>query len=451
MALKDFLNKIRYSSFTYNQKKNEFTIFQNFKLIIYPTVLIFAVIIYFTTYNSINNQKIKNEKNLEVFLNSKDLTDQKGSFFKGLKNPYTEFSYKIENNDSIGRILKKFRISDDEIQKIIDGLKKKKLTNIYAGRDLSIVLKKLDNGSYSILSVLYPINNTLSVEIRKNNDLIEIKENILKLNRKEAVIKNTINNNLYSAATEAGIEPNIIVEFARIYGFEIDFQRDIRKGDTFEIYYEKFLDDNNIVRDTGKIIYAHMNVNNREINLYNFKDKNEDGYYDISGKSIVKSLMKTPINGARLSSSFGMRKHPILGFNKMHKGTDFAAPTGTPIMASGSGTVTRARWCGGGGNCVKIRHNSTYETIYAHMSKFARGIKEGKKVKQGQIIGYVGSTGLSTGPHLHYEVVVNGKKVNSQKLKLPSGKILKSTAREKFEVERIKIDLKLAELRSNKN
>ena len=247
-----------------------------------------------------------------------------------------------------------------------------------------------------------------------------------------------------------GIEPNIIIEFARIYGFEVDFQRDIRQGDIFEIYYEKFLDDNNIVRDTGKIIYAHMNVNNREINLYNFNDDNDSGYYDISGKSIVKSLMKTPINGARLSSSFGMRKHPILGFNKMHRGTDFAAPMGTPIMASGSGTVTRARWCGGGGNCVKIRHNSTYETIYAHMSKFARGIKEGKKVKQGQIIGYVGSTGMSTGPHLHYEVVVNGKKVNSQKLKLPSGKILKNKAREKFELERIKIDLKLAELRINK-
>ena len=449
MALKDFLNKIRDISFTYNHKKSESNIFQNFKLLLYPAVLIFAVTIYFTTYNSINNQKILNDKNLEIFLNSKDFTFKERSFFKGLSDPYAEFNYKIENNDSIGRILKKFRISENEIQKIIEGLKKKKLTNIYAGRDLNIVLKKLDNGSHSILSVMYPINNTLSVEIRKNKDLIEIKENILKLNRKEAVVKNTINNNLYSAAIEVGIEPNIIIEFARIYGFEIDFQRDIRKGDVFEIYYEKFLDDKNIVRDTGKIIYAHMNVNNREINLYNFKDKNEDGYYDISGKSIVKSLMKTPINGARLSSSFGMRKHPILGFNKMHRGTDFAAPTGTPIMASGSGTVTRARWCGGGGNCIKIRHNSTYETIYAHMSKFARGIKEGKKVKQGQIIGYVGSTGLSTGPHLHYEVVVNGKKVNSQKLKLPSGKILKSEAREKFELERIKIDLRLAELRLN--
>jgi murein DD-endopeptidase MepM/ murein hydrolase activator NlpD len=245
-----------------------------------------------------------------------------------------------------------------------------------------------------------------------------------------------------------GIEPNIIVEFARIYGFEIDFQRDIRKDDWFEIYYEKFVDDNNIVKDTGKIFYASMFVNNKEINLYNFKYKNESGYYDLNGRSIVKSLMKTPINGARLSSSYGMRKHPILGYNKMHGGTDFAAASGTPIMASGSGTVSRARWCGGGGNCVKIKHNSTYQTIYAHMKSFAKGIKEGKKVKQGQIIGYVGSTGLSTGPHLHYEVIVNGKKVNSQRLKLPSSKILDEEAKKYFEIERIKLDLRLSELRN---
>jgi len=190
-----------------------------------------------------------------------------------------------------------------------------------------------------------------------------------------------------------------------------------------------------------------MYVNNKEINLYNFKYKNETGYYDLNGKSIVKSLMKTPINGARLSSSFGNRKHPILGYTKLHTGTDFAAPSGTPIMASGSGTVTRARWCGGGGNCIKIKHNTTYQTVYAHMKNFAKGIKEGKKVKQGQIIGYVGSTGMSTGPHLHYEVIVNGKKVNSQRLKLPSAKRLDKIARKEFEIDRIKIDLKLDALR----
>jgi len=156
--------------------------------------------------------------------------------------------------------------------------------------------------------------------------------------------------------------------------------------------------------------------------------------------------MKTPLNGARLSSSFGMRKHPIDGYNKMHKGTDFAAPLGTPIMASGDGIITRAKWCGGGGNCIKIKHNSTYETIYAHMLKFANGIKTGLRVKQGQVIGYVGSTGKSTGPHLHYEVIKNGKKINSQTLKLPSGKTLSGKERELFEIKKIKLDVLKSEL-----
>ena len=308
-------------------------------------------------------------------------------------------------------------------------------------------MKETGTQTNTLINLFFPINNTTSVEVRKVKDKFIIKENIIRLNKKETVVKNVIKDNLYNAAVKSKIEPNIIIEFARIFGFEVDFQRDIRKGDWFEIYYEKFEDDNGEVKDTGKIIYASMYVNGNEINLYNFNYKNDEEYYDIKGKSITKSLMKTPINGARLSSSFGMRKHPILGYNKMHRGTDFAAPSGTPIMASGSGTVTRARWCGGGGNCIKIKHNSTYETIYAHMKSFAKGIKEGKKVKQGQIIGYVGSTGMSTGPHLHYEVLVNGKKVNSQKLKLPSGKILRGKAREEFEFERIKIDLKLSELR----
>jgi murein DD-endopeptidase MepM/ murein hydrolase activator NlpD len=235
-----------------------------------------------------------------------------------------------------------------------------------------------------------------------------------------------------------------------MYGFEVDFQRDIRSGDKFEVYYEKYIDENNVVRNTGKIIYASMFVNNKELSLYNFKFNNKEGYYDVDGKSVIKTLMKTPINGARLSSSFGLRKHPILGYNKLHQGTDFAAPTGTPIMASGSGVILRAQKYKGYGNFVSIKHNSTYVTAYGHMSKYGRGIKKGVRVNQGQIIGYVGSTGMSTGPHLHYEVIKNGKRINSQKLKLPTGKTLTNKARNKFEVERIKIDVKLAELRNNK-
>ena len=201
---------------------------------------------------------------------------------------------------------------------------------------------------------------------------------------------------------------------------------------------------------SGTIHFAQMIVNGREITLYKFGNDKDYGYFDTNGKSVEKALMKTPINGARLSSPFGMRKHPILGYNKKHLGTDFAAPMGTPIMASGSGTVLLAKWCGGGGNCVKIKHNSVYETIYAHMKSFAKGIRAGKKVRQGQIIGYVGSTGMSTGPHLHYEVIVNGKKVNSQTLKLPSGKILKDNERKLFEIHRIKTDVLIAELVAQK-
>jgi murein DD-endopeptidase MepM/ murein hydrolase activator NlpD len=410
--------------------------------------LIIMFFLVFITISTLINKKNRSEsKSFSVVVNSEEFTNLGGYLISKINSPYQESKYLIKNNDNIEKILKKFQIAAEEIKIISNNLNDRKLNNIYAGRELSIILKKLEDGSNSVVNVQYPLSNTSSIEIRKNQNDYIIKENILQLYKKEVVVKNKIDSNLYSAATDAGIEANIIIEFARIYGFEVDFQRDIRKGDWFEIMYERFEDDNNIVRDTGKIIYASMYVNREEINLYNFKDKNETGYYDIKGKSIVKSLMKTPINGARLSSSYGIRKHPILGYNKMHKGTDFAAPSGTPIMASGSGTITRARWCGGGGNCVKIKHNSTYETIYAHMKSFSKGIREGKKVKQGQIIGYVGSTGMSTGPHLHYEVVVNGKKVNSQRLKLPSGKILKGDARKNFELDRIKIDLKLSDLR----
>ena len=419
----------------------------NFKPIIFLSFIIFFSVLFLIISNLVNTKSKVSKNNLLEITKSNEFSNLTNYFISKINSPYEEVEYVIKNSDTIEKILKNYSIKNEDIKSISTKLKEKKLSNIYSGRKLSLIYKKLENNKNTVINLTYPVNNTIKIEIRRTQDAFIVKENILQLYKKEIVVKNVIKNNLYSSAVDVGVEPNIIVEFARIFGFEVDFQRDIRKGDWFEILYEQFEDDNNKVRDTGKIIYASMYVNGEEINLYNFKYKNEEEYYDIKGKSITKSLMKTPINGARLSSSYGMRKHPILGYNKMHKGTDFAAPSGTPIMASGSGTVTRARWCGGGGNCVKIKHNSTYETIYAHMISFAKGIKEGRKVKQGQVIGYVGSTGMSTGPHLHYEVVVNGKKVNSQRLKLPSGKILKGKAREVFELERIKLDLKLAALR----
>ncbi|MAV56487.1 MAG: peptidase M23 [Candidatus Pelagibacter sp.] len=309
-----------------------------------------------------------------------------------------------------------------------------------------VLRRSKDKTNMEVLKIQYPISKTTYVNIDKGQDGLEVTKNVTQLFKKEVVVNGKISNNLYSSAVKSGMEPNIIIEFARIFGFEVDFQRDIRKGDVFEVLYERYADDNNKIIKTGKILYAYLNVNNQKIKLYRFGKKNDYDFYDEKGKSIRKALMKTPINGARLSSPFGMRKHPILGFSKHHNGTDFAAPTGTPIMASGNGTVIKAGWCGNGGKCVRIRHNSSYTTGYGHMSKIAT--RSGRRVSQGQIIGYVGNTGMSTGPHLHYTVSYNGKFINSQRLKLPSGKILKGENRKLFEIERIKLDVKVAEIKS---
>ena len=300
-----------------------------------------------------------------------------------------------------------------------------------------------------MINFFFPISRTKKIQLVRNlkNDNFEAKEITKNLNKKIIFKEGKISQSLYRSAVKSNILPNIIVEFARIYGFQVDFQRDIRKNDSYQIIYEIFQDEDGKIFETGEIIFANLILGGQENSLYLFIDKKKNGeHYDLNGKSVRKALMKTPINGARLSSSFGMRKHPILGFNKMHKGTDFAAKEGTPIMASGDGKIIRARWCGGGGNCVKIKHNSTYSTVYAHLSKFASGIKEGARVKQGRIIGYVGSTGMSTGSHLHYEVIENKKKINSQKLKLPSGKTLSGGNRKLFEVAKIKIDVLKSEL-----
>jgi murein DD-endopeptidase MepM/ murein hydrolase activator NlpD len=343
--------------------------------------------------------------------------------------------------------LKSYSIPSEEILEIKKNLNSDyNLNNLKTNLDIKFTIDQSSNEK--IIYFLFPISRTKKIQLTRNldTDTFRKKEIITNLNKNIIFKEDKITQSLYKTAIELNVQPNIIIEFARIYGFRVDFQRDIRKNDNFQIMYEVFQDDNGKVFETGNIIFADLKLSGTNNSLYYFDKKGSEGHYDQNGKSVEKALMKTPINGARLSSAFGMRKHPIDGYNKMHRGTDFAAPMGTPIIASGSGIITRARWCGGGGNCVKIKHNSTYETIYAHMKNFANGIKKGVRVKQGQIIGYVGSTGKSTGPHLHYEVVKNGKKINSQKLKLPSGKILKGKDRESFEVSRIKLDVLKSEL-----
>ena len=427
-----------------NIKKN----WDKAKLLILFVTTITLLLLLTVVYKS--DQKITKKSELIKNVNEEsDLKKFKKFLLNQIKSPFINLDYEINKGDTIQKILRKYKVQNSEIQTVINQYKKfGKPNQLLVGQKIDIIIKKeLATKKNSIIKFSVPITKSTTIEITKNEEnKIISKKIITKLYKKKILSENIIKNNLYSSAIEAQVNPDTIIEFARIFGFEIDFQRDIRKNDYFKIIYEKYFDENGEFIKSGSILYAHMSVNGREISLYKFGNDKDYGYFDINGKSVEKALMKTPINGARLSSSFGMRKHPILGFTKLHTGTDFAAKEGTPILASGSGTITRAKWCGGGGNCIKIKHNSTYQTIYAHMRNFAKGIKFGKKVKQGQIIGYVGSTGMSTGPHLHYEVIVNNKKVNSQKLKLPSGKILKSEERELFEIHRIKTDVLVAEL-----
>ena len=363
-------------------------------------------------------------------------------------NPRQEnIKYVVKPGDNFEKILKNLDLPTNEIELIIKSFKlNKKKLRVYENQviEFSIDRKRPVTTKKISIELTKSKNLVIARNLSENNfSFKEIERNLKKkLFYKESIITKS----LYASGIETEIPIEIIIEFARLYGFQFDFQRDIWKNDSFQIVYEQYHDSKNTFIKNGEIIFAKLNLQGKEYPLYKFKSKDITDYFDERGQSVKKTLMKTPINGARLSSSFGMRKHPILGFNKMHKGTDFAAPMGTPIMASGDGKVIKSSWCGGGGNCIKIKHNSTYTTVYAHLSKFGRGIKKGVRVKQGQIIGYVGSTGMSTGPHLHYEVIENGKKINSQTLKLPSGKTLLGEERKKFEVEKMKIEILKSDL-----
>ena len=405
--------------------------------------LIFITLLGVFISNIYSINKVSQSKIIESSLQNIYLKKTISEITNNLKPRFTYFEYLSKPGDNFELIINQLNINKKEKKKILKSIKKQKTLKV-----LKINQKftfKLDNlSSDKVVEFKIETDKKNEILFTKSSDKKIFETKFVKKNyKKEIVYKETIiSSSLYDSAVRVNISPSIIVEFARLYGFQIDFQRDIWKDDSFQIIYEEFVNEDNKVIDTGQIIFANLNLQNKDFQLYKYEyEKNKIDYFDENGKSVRKTLMKTPINGARLSSSYGKRKHPILGYTKMHLGTDFAAPTGTPIMASGDGKIMKAGWCGGGGNCVKIKHNTTYQTVYAHMSKFGRGIKKGVRVKQGQIIGYVGSTGLSTGPHLHYEVIENGRKINSQKLKLPSGKVLKGQERKKFEVSKIKIDV----------
>ena len=402
-------------------------------------IVLIIITTIFTIYHNHTKNKINNtyKKVIENFYFKKTVNH----FFEKLEPRFKKISHKVREGETFTSILDYYSLDKKEISLIKRKINEK--VNLNRLNTNQKILFTVDQNDNSIKEFIFQISNKERIILTQDTKNKSFSQEIVltKLEKKIIYNESLILTSLYKSAINQKVPSNIIVEFARIYGFQVDFQRDIRKKDRFQIMYEVFVDEKKKLIETGNILFANLILSGEDNSLYYYDEEGNSGHYDKNGKSIEKALMKTPINGARLSSPFGMRKHPIDGFNKMHRGTDFAAPMGTPIMASGSGVIKKAGWCGGGGNCIVIKHNSTYQTIYAHMSKFAKGMRNGVRVKQGQTIGYVGSTGKSTGPHLHYEVLINGKRVNSQTLKLPSGKILKGKNRRIFETKKIKLNV----------
>lgn len=349
---------------------------------------------------------------------------------------------RINKGSNLFEMLKKEKVPQRQIGSLLNSLK-----NIYNPKmirpeqEISLAFK---NEEFFGLSI--EINYLKEIQVIKVD--ANFKEYVFQRPFKKVLLfkKIEIKKSLYVDSLDVGLPLEILIDMVRLFSYSIDFQRDIRKSNNFNVYYEFLKNHKDEMIMPGNIIYASAKLKNSRMDMFRYEDDtNEHQYFDFDGKSIRKTLMKTPIDGARLSSGFGKRMHPVLGYSKMHKGVDFAAKKGTPVYAAGDGIVERANIYGAYGKYIRIRHNSEYKTAYAHLHQFARKIKQGFNVKQGQTIGYVGSTGRSTGPHLHYEIILNGKQINPQKLRLPEQKILEKKELESFKLERDNILLKISD------
>jgi murein DD-endopeptidase MepM/ murein hydrolase activator NlpD len=403
--------------------------------------LIIPVLIIFIFISKSFDQYSENGESKDQELEN-NLITVKDFLFNQFNSGATKVELKVRNGDSIQRILYDQKISPSEINNVLNALRREyNFGTLRNDQKVYLIVKKEKNGNF-VSRLTVNIDNITSVHVFLNKDnLYETKRVTKILTKKNHLIETTIDRGIYRTAKQSGIENSIVAQFARLYGFEVDFQRDLKKNDKIKIFYERYLDDDGVSQRTGNIIYSEITNVEKNIILYRYEYPNGTvAYFTPEGKSIEKSLMRTPINGAKLSSRYGFRIHPILGYNQMHQGTDFAAPIGTPVMASGAGTVEYSGWKGGYGKFISIRHSPVYQTNYAHLQDYAKGIRRGAKVQQGQVIGYLGSTGSSTGPHLHYEVVVNGRKENSQTLKLPSAAPLEGNNKNFFEIQKRNID-----------
>lgn len=351
--------------------------------------------------------------------------------------PSTVKTVTLKPGDNLGPLLQRNGLSGPEAYRLTQAFGEVyKPRNLRAGQDFNLhfVENTLDH-----LTFKPNVETTVFID-RKGEDFTARKIEA-EFKYETIGVKATIENSLYVDATRLGAPDKVVVQFANIYEYSVDFQRDIQPGDAFEMFFEVARDQKGEIVKAGDLLYTSFSPRGKTSEYWLFEDKKgRENFYDADGKTAKRKLRATPINGARLSSSFGRRRHPILGYRKMHSGVDFAAPRGTPILAAGSGTVERANRYGGYGNYIRIRHTDGYKTAYAHLQKFARGVKAGAYVKQDQVIGYVGTTGRSTGPHLHYEVIHHGKKINPRRLSQLSGKPLSKDQHPAFKKQREKIE-----------
>ncbi len=341
----------------------------------------------------------------------------------------------VTRGDTLQSLLTKGGASWDEAAQAVAAIKKFfDPRDLHVGQQLSVILAPTKNADtvhaaqsaqLAGVSIVADVDRMV-VARRKENGGFASQEVVRPLTQTSRLVSAQIESSLFESALAAKIRPEIIVEMIRLFSYDVDFQRDIQPGDSFDVLYDRDMDENGRVARTGAIRYAALTIGNERKELFRFAPGGdaEPEYFDQNGHGAQKALMKTPVDGAKLSSRFGMRKHPILGYTRMHKGLDFATATGTPVMAAGQGFVEMAGWNGAYGKYIRIRHNDGYSTAYGHLSGFGKGIRKGMRVKQGQIIGYTGSTGRSTGPHLHYEVLAYGKQVNPQSMKLPTAQAL---------------------------
>ena len=393
--------------------------------------------LFLSEYFNLSDKKFLNEDIIKKVIveDRKKIQEKKENITspKIKKNIYTEKyiqkKIKILKGDTFVSILENLNFEQKNIYEIINKIENTfDLKRIKTGEIITVF--ENDFGEIKKIEFFKDTETIISVDLDK-----EINLNIRQL-EKETFVESreyTIIDSLYSDGIKNGLSPDILVKIIRLFSFDLDFQRDIRVDTVVSVSYEFDMISESNKLEFKDIKYASIKIDGKQIEYFKFitDDGNVD-YFNREGKNVKKSILKTPLDGARISSNYGMRKHPISGFNKMHKGVDFAAPSGTPIYAGGNGVIEYVGRNGGYGKYIRIRHNNEYKTAYAHLSNYKKGISKGVRVNQGDIIGYVGSTGNSTGPHLHYEIIYQNKHINPLKLKLPSGKVLQGNELSKF-------------------